>query len=204
VKFGAGLMKFINETARQASCELAAQKGVFPNWEKSIWRQRNCKVRNASITCIAPTGTISIIADCSNGIEPAYSLVFTRQVLNGVKMHQTNPVFKEIAGKSGFYSKKLAQQIAKTGSIQKITAIPPKIRQIFKCAYDIEPQWHIRMQAAFQGHCDAAVSKTVNLSRQTLPAAIDRIYRLAYQLGCKGVTIYRRGSRTGEPMSLNY
>jgi len=204
VEFGANLMKFINETARQASSELAQQKGAFPNWEQSIWRTRNCKVRNASITCIAPTGTISIIADCSNGIEPAYSLVFARQILDGAKMHQINPIFKQIAEKSGFYSKKLQRHIARTGSIQKITSIKPKIRKVFKCAYDIEPQWHIRMQAAFQKYCDAAVSKTVNLNRRTPVPAVDKAYRFAYKLGCKGVTIYRRGSRSREPMTLYY
>jgi ribonucleoside-diphosphate reductase alpha chain len=203
IKFGANLMNFINETARQASSELAHQKGTFPNWEQSIWAKQNRKVRNASITCIAPTGTISIIANCSNGIEPAYSLVFTRQIL-GIKMHEINPIFKQIAIKHGFYSKKLWRQVAKTGSIQKIYSIPTKIRQIFKCAYDIEPQWHIRMQAAFQMHCDAAVSKTVNLSPRIAATTVDKIYKLAYRLGCKGVTIYRRGSRSREPMALNY
>ncbi len=204
IEFGANLMKFINEKAHQASSELAEQKGEFPNWERSIWRVQNRKVRNASITCIAPTGTISIIADCSNGIEPAYSLVFARQILDGARMLHINPVFRRIAEKHGFYTKKLQHQIAKTGSIQKITSIPPEIRKVFKCAYDIEPHWHIRMQAAFQGHCDAAVSKTVNLSHGTPAAAVDKAYSLAYKLGCKGVTIYRRGSRSREPMTLYY
>ena len=202
VAFGSELMKFINETARHAGTKLAEQKGAFPNWEQSIWRMRNCKVRNASITCIAPTGTISIIADCSNGIEPAYSLVFARQILDGVRMHQVNPVFKQIAEKNGFYSGKLERQIAKTGSIQKIVYIKPQIRRIFKCAYDIEPLWHIRMQAAFQKHCDAAVSKTINFSQKTTVAMVDKAYKLAYKSGCKGITIYRRSSRRCEPMSL--
>ena len=203
VEFGSTVMKFINKNARQAGSELADLRGPFPNWNDSIWRtEKGRKVRNASITCIAPTGTISIIADCSCGIEPAYSLVFVRQVLEGAKMLQVNPVFKQVAEKTGFYSKKLEDQIAKTGSIQKNPEIPSKIRKIFKCAYDIKPQWHIRMQAAFQQHCDAAVSKTVNFSEKAAITAVDKAYKMAYQLGCKGITIYRRHSREREPMSL--
>jgi ribonucleoside-diphosphate reductase alpha chain len=203
INFGEIVSKFINENARQASNALADLRGPFPNWETSIWRtEKNRKVRNAAITCVAPTGTISIIADCSCGIEPAYSLVFVRQVLSGSKLLQINPIFRQIAEKGGFYTKKLEKQIAKTGSIQKIPQIPAKIRKVFKCAYDITPQWHIRMQAAFQRHCDAAVSKTINFPQKATVTAVDMTYKLAYHLGCKGITIYRRGSREHEPMSL--
>jgi len=203
VEFGEKVMEFINETARQASSELANLRGPFPNWNSSTWRtKKNMKVRNASITCVAPTGTISIIADCSCGIEPAYSLVFVRQILGGSKILQVNPVFKQVAERGGFYSKKLQEKIAKAGSIQKIASIPTKIRRIFRCAYDIKPEWHIRMQAAFQQHCDAAVSKTINFSEKATPAAVDKAYKLAYHLGCKGLTVYRRHSRDREPMSL--
>ena len=204
VEFAATVMSFINKTARDASSELANLRGPFPNWNESIWRTpRNRKVRNASITCIAPTGTISIIADCSCGIEPAYSLVFVRRILGGAKMLQINPIFKQIAEKAGSYSEDLENQIAKAGSIQKIKQIPPEIRRIFKCAYDIKPEWHIQMQAAFQEHCDAAVSKTINFREKATVAAVDKAYKLAYQLGCKGITIYRRHSRDSEPMSLD-
>jgi len=202
VAFGAAVMKFVNDNARQASAELAKLRGPFSNWNQSIWKEQKNVVRNASITCVAPTGTISIIADCSCGIEPVYSLVFMRQVLDGARMLEINPVFRRIAESAGFYGSKLERQIAKTGSIQEITRIPPRIRRVFKAAYDIQPQWHIRMQAAFQQHCDAAVSKTINFSEKTTPAAVDRAYRLAYHLGCKGVTVYRRRSRRQEPMSL--
>jgi ribonucleoside-diphosphate reductase alpha chain len=203
IEFGESLMRSINKYAHEAGAELANLRGPFPNWNDSIWRtEKNRKVRNASITCIAPTGTISIIADCSAGIEPAYSLVFVRQILNGSKLLQVNPVFKQVVEKAGLYNKKLEERIAKTGSIQKITQIPPKIHKVFRCAYDIKPEWHIRMQAAFQKHCDAAVSKTINFSEKATAAAVDKAYRLAYQLGCKGITIYRRHSRAGEPMTL--
>jgi ribonucleoside-diphosphate reductase alpha chain len=160
------------------------------------------KVRNAAITCVAPTGTISIIADCSSGIEPLYSLVFMRQVLSGKKLLQTNPVFSEIAANRGICSEDIAQQALQTGSIQTISSIPAEIRKIFKCAYDISPEWHIRMQAGFQKHCDAAVSKTINFTEKAKVASVDKAYRLAYHLGCKGITIYRRKSRPDEPMTL--
>ena len=204
VEFASTVMNFINQRARDASAALANQRGPFPNWNESVWRtKRNKKVRNASLTCVAPTGTISIIADCSCGIEPVFSLVFVRRILAGAKMLQINPVFEKGATKAGFYSKKLQNQIAKAGSVQQITQIPPNIRKIFKCAYDIKPEWHIQMQAAFQQHCDAAVSKTINFTEKATPAAVDKAYKLAYQMGCKGITIYRRHSRAHEPMTLD-
>jgi ribonucleoside-diphosphate reductase alpha chain len=203
VEFGTELMKFVNDKAHEASAELAGLRGPFPNFKSSIWRTRKTpEIRNASITCVAPTGTISIIADCSSGIEPVYSLVFYRQVLDGTKMLQIDPVFKRIAEKRGIYSKKLEKQIAGTGSIQKIPDIPADIRRVFRGAYDIKPEWHIRMQAAFQQHCDAAVSKTINFAEKATISAVDKAYKLAYQLGCKGVTVYRRHSRKYQPMSL--
>ena len=204
ISFAATVMNFINEKARDAGTALADQRGPFPNWNESIWRTKiNKKVRNAAITCTAPTGTISIIADCSSGIEPVFSLVFHRRILDGSKILQINPVFKQVATKAGFYSKELEKQIARAGSIQKITKIPPTIRKVFKCAYDIKPEWHIKMQAAFQQHCDAAVSKTINFRENATTAAVDKAYKMAYKLGCKGITIYRRHSRTREPMSLD-
>ena len=203
VAIAESIMKFINEKARQASGELAEKRGCFPNWAGSTWEnERKLKVRNAAITCAAPTGTISIIADCSSGIEPLYSIVFLRQVLEGKKMLQVNPFFKKIAEKRGFYSEDIAQQTLKTGSIQKMASIPAEVRKIFKCAYDISPEWHIRMQAGFQKHCDAAVSKTINFTEKAKVASVDKAYRLAYRLGCKGITIYRRKSRPDEPMTL--
>jgi len=203
VKFGSQVMKFINDTTHEASAEIADLRGPFPNYSSSIWRTKKNKIRNAAITCVAPTGTISIIADCSAGIEPAYSLVFVRQVLQGAKMVQINSVFKKIAQGGSFYGKKLQRQIAKTGSIQKMTQIPAKVRRVFRCAYDITPKWHIRMQAAFQKHCDAAVSKTINFPQKAAVSAVDKAYKLAYRLGCKGITIYRRHSRAHEPMTLD-
>jgi ribonucleoside-diphosphate reductase alpha chain len=204
IDFGKSVMKFIDSIARRTSSELAELRGPFPNWNDSIWRTRkHKKVRNASITCVAPAGTISIIADCSCGIEPVYSPVFLRHILDGRELLQVNLIFEKIALDSGFYDERLKNRIAKTGGIQQIKKIPSKIRRIFKYAYDIDPQWHIKMQAAFQQHCDAAVSKTVNLPRNAALADVDKAYKLAYHLGCKGITIYRRRSRSLEPMSLD-
>ena len=203
VEFGAELMKFFNEKAHEAGAELAGLRGPFPNFKSSIWQTgKTPEIRNASITCIAPTGTISIIADCSSGIEPVYSLVFYRQVLDDTKLLQIDPVFKRMAKKRGIYSEKLEKQIARTGSIQKIAGIPADIRRIFRGAYDIKPEWHIRMQAAFQQQCDAAVSKTINFSEKATVSAVDKAYKMAYRHGCKGVTVYRQHSRKYQPMSL--
>jgi len=203
VEFGADVMKFVNEEARKASSELADLRGPFPNWNQSIWRtERGRKIRNACITCVAPTGAISIIADCSCGIEPVRALAFLRDLPDGKKTPQINPVFRQVAQINSFCSRKLENQVLKTGSIQEINAVPAKIRRVFKSAYDISPYWHVQMQAAFQQNCDAAVSKTVNLSENASVAAVDKVYRLAYHLGCKGVTVYRRHSRGPEPICL--
>ncbi len=201
VDFGSAVMKFVNEQARQASSELANLRSPFPNWNQSIWRSKMGKrVRNACITCVAPTGTISLIAGCSCGIEPVLSLACAADLRDGSKSRQLNPLFEQIAQRQGFYSKKLQRQVLKTGSIQNLTAIPAKIRKIFKTAYEIRPDWHVRMQAAFQQSCDAAVSKTVNLPERSSVAAVDRAYKFAYHLGCKGVTVYRRNSRDDGPI----
>jgi len=203
VEFGGELMKFVNENAHEASAELADLRGPFPNWKNSIWRTvKALKIRNATVTCIAPTGTISIIADCSSGIEPVYSPVFYRQVLDGLKLLQVDSVFKKMAEKRGIYSKKLEKRIAKAGSIQDMADIPVDMRRVFRCAYDIKPQWHIKMQAVFQKHCDAAVSKTINFSEKATVSAVDKTYKLAYRLGCKGITVYRQQSRKYQPMNL--
>ncbi|MFC1737494.1 adenosylcobalamin-dependent ribonucleoside-diphosphate reductase [Planctomycetota bacterium] len=203
VAFGEKIMSFINEKAHNASSQLADLRGPFPNWNQSTWRtEKNMRIHNASVTCAAPTGTISIIADCTGGIEPVYSLVFHRQVLDGSKLLQVNPIFRQVAEKEGFYTAELEKQIGKSGSIEKIKQIPPGIRKVFRCAYDIKPEWHIRMQAAFQRHCDAAVSKTINLSERASVGTVDKAYKLAWELGCKGITVYRRHCRDREPMCL--
>jgi ribonucleoside-diphosphate reductase alpha chain len=203
IELGRKIMKFINEQAQDASAELAKLKGSFPNWPASTWAAKHKKkVRNATITCVAPTGTLSIIADCSAGIEPVYSLVFMRQILEGRRLLQVNPIFKKAAEQIGIYTKELESAVNKSGTIKFMKAVPAKMRNVFKCAFDVSPQWHIRMQAAFQEHCDAAVSKTINFAANATISDVDKAYRLAFELGCKGITIYRSTSRKLEPMTL--
>ncbi|MCP8312347.1 MAG: vitamin B12-dependent ribonucleotide reductase, partial [Candidatus Methylarchaceae archaeon HK02M1] len=158
------LMSFISKEAIEKSRELAEERGSFPNFDGSLWERKGYRMlRNASVTTIAPTGSISIIAGCSSGIEPLFAISFVRNVLEGTKLLEVNPTFEEIARKKGFYSEDLMMKIAKKGSIEDIEGIPEDVRRVFVTALDIEPEWHIRMQAAFQKYTDNAVSKTINL-----------------------------------------
>ncbi|MEM3530836.1 MAG: vitamin B12-dependent ribonucleotide reductase [Nitrososphaerales archaeon] len=190
------VMKIIKEEARKASSELAEKRGCFPNFKGSIYDvQGGIKLRNASLTTIAPTGSISIIAGCSSGIEPLFAICYTRNVLEGEKLIEINPLFEEIARKEGFYSEELMKEIAEKGSLKEIDGIPENIKRIFVTAHDISPEWHVRMQAAFQKYTDNAVSKTVNFPNNAKIDDVRRVYMLAYKLGCKGVTVYRDASR---------
>jgi ribonucleoside-diphosphate reductase alpha chain len=191
------LMRFITAEARQMSAELGEEKGSFPNFPGSIWAKEFETMRNATVTTIAPTGTISIIADCSQGIEPLFAIVYVREVAEtlGRSLIEVNPLFENIALEEGFYDDELIRTIARKTSIQDVDAIPEHVRQLFAVAHDIGADWHVRMQAAFQKHTDNAVSKTINFPNRATPDDIDHAYRLAYQLNCKGVTVYRHGSR---------
>lgn len=191
------LAKFILEEGRAASAELAKQRGTFPNYPKSIYYGK-IPLRNATITTIAPTGTLSIIAGCSSGIEPLFAICFSRNVMEGTKLIEFNPYFKKEMEKLGLWSDTLAEKIAETGSIQGIKEIPEEIKKIFLTAHEISPSEHIRMQAAFQQYVDNAVSKTVNLPNHAREEDVREVYLLAYRLGCKGVTVYRDGSRQGQ------
>jgi ribonucleoside-diphosphate reductase alpha chain len=188
------LMAFIQEKGREASRELAVERDVYPNYKSSTY-DGVTKVRNATVTTIAPTGTISIIAGCSSGIEPLFALAFTRNVLDGAELVEVNPIFEDIAKEQGFYSTELMTQIAKTGGLNELDDIPEEIKRIFVTSHDISPECHIKMQAAFQKYTDNAVSKTVNFPNSATPDDVGEVYRLAYKLGCKGVTVYRDGSR---------
>ena len=191
------LMKFILNEGRLASQELAKHRGTFPNYEKSIYYGKML-FRNATITTIAPTGTLSIIAGCSSGIEPLFAICFARNVMDGTRLVEVNPYFKEEMEKRGLWSETLAERIAETGSIQEIKEIPEEIKKIFVTAHEVSPSEHIRMQAAFQQYVDNAVSKTVNLPNNATEDEVREVYLLAYRLGCKGVTVYRDGSRQGQ------
>ncbi len=196
------LMKFITFEARKASVELAKKRGSFPNFEKSIWKSKFRFLRNASCTTIAPTGTISIIAGCSSGIEPFFAIAFSRVVLEGTRFLEVNNLFEVIAKSKGFYSEDLIREIAKTGSLANIEGIPPDIKKIFVTAFDIDPLDHVRMQAAFQKYTDNAVAKTVNLAPYATLEDVRNVYFTAWKLKCKGITIYRYGSKPAQVLSL--
>ena len=189
------LMKFIEAESHKKSAEIGEERGSFPNFEKSIWKDKYSAMRNATVTTIAPTGSISIIAGCSSGIEPIFAISFIRNVLGGTRLFETNPLFETMAKERGFYSARLLEEIAKTGSAQKIEAVPEDVKKIFVTALDIQPEWHVRMQAAFQKYTDNAVSKTVNMPSDATVEDVRKVYELAWKLKCKGVTVFRYGSK---------
>ena len=199
---GAKIMQVINQASHETSVELAEQRGVFPNWEGSTWADRGIEIRNACTTCVAPTGSISVIAGCSGGIEPAFALAFSRNVLDGSTLPEVNAVFEKTAREEGFYTEALMREVAEVGSVQGMKQVPEHWRRVFVTAHDIAPEWHVRMQAAFQEHCDASISKTINLKNSATQQDVRNALILAHKLGCKGVTVYRDGCRANQPMSL--
>jgi len=201
IELGGRVMKFINETAHEASRDLARERGPFPNFAGSIFDGGE-PIRNATCTTIAPTGTISIISNTSSGIEPLFAVSYVRQVLDNDILVEVHPLFERIARERGFYSGELMKTIAEHGTIQDLDEIPEDVRDVFVTSHDITPEDHIRMQAAFQAHTDNAVSKTVNFCNTATREDVATVYRLAYQSGCKGVTIYRDGSRDMQVLSV--
>ena len=202
VELAEKVMAFIRDEGRKASAVIAEKKGVFPYYDKSIYKNTGLKLRNATITTIAPTGTLSIIAGVSSGIEPLFAISYIRNVMDNDRLPEVNPVFREAAEKEGFYSDSLMERIATEGSINGFEEIPENIRRVFITAHDISPEWHIRMQAAFQKYTDNAVSKTVNLRNDATRDDVKEVYELAYETGCKGVTIYRDGSREAQVLNI--
>ncbi len=194
-------MKFISAEADNASIELAKTRGAFPNYKISIYKTKK-QIRNATRTAISPTGTRSIIADCSPGIEPIYALSYTKRVMEGKELLCVNPYFEKIAKEKGFYTEELMKKIANKGTIQDIEEIPKEIKEIFRMNYDINPYWQIKIQAAFQEFIDCAVSKTVNFPKWVTTKEVSETFMQAYDLGCKGITIYRDGSRTEQVMNI--
>ncbi|MEE2669278.1 MAG: vitamin B12-dependent ribonucleotide reductase [Gemmatimonadota bacterium] len=213
VEMGRKVMGFLNEEARSASERLAETRGAFPAWEESIWGpDERCarypdghrirpmrRLRNCNITTVAPTGTISIFAGCSGGIEPIFAVAFMRNQA-GALMPDVNPMFVAQAKMGGWYSQELMARIAEDGHIH-FPEVPDEVQGVFKTAHDISPEWHVRMQAAFQEHTDSAISKTTNFPREATQEDVHKIYKMAYDLDCKGVTVYRDGSRSEQVLS---
>ncbi|MCP5021143.1 MAG: adenosylcobalamin-dependent ribonucleoside-diphosphate reductase, partial [bacterium] len=205
--FGREVMRVMEEETHMASEIMAEERGVFPAWEGSEWQERGRKLRNSYTTTIAPTGTISIIADCSGGIEPMFALAFQRQVMKDTQgrptiMRELNYVFEKAAKDAGYYSDDLVDQILEEGTVAYMDSIPEEHKNIFVTAHDIEPEWHMRMQAAFQDHCDASISKTINFPNSATVDDVRTICDLAIDLNVKGVTVYRDGCREMQPMAL--
>ncbi len=196
LQLGADVMRFVNDEATRASVELAGERGTFPAFEGSIFDVPDGpRVRNASRTTIAPTGTLSMIAGCSSGIEPLFALSYTRNILDGARFVEVNPFFEAAARSGGYYSESLMQQLADGVSLGDIEGVPQDARRLFVTAHEITPEWHVRIQAAFQRSTDNAVSKTVNFPREATREDVARVYMLAYEEGLKGITIYRDRSR---------
>jgi ribonucleoside-diphosphate reductase alpha chain len=220
IELAAKIMEFIDYHTKLRSTQLAENKGSFPNFSGSVYDQgsllrdgeldwdalrldiRQKGIRNATTTTIAPTGTISMIANTSSGVEPQFSLVYVKNVMDGEKLVYANPHFEDALRKEGIYSEELMEKVANTGSVQLIDEIPLDMKKIFVTSHDISPEWHIRMQAAFQLYVDNAVSKTINFNSNATVEDIRISYQLAYKLGCKGVTVYRDGSRQNQVLNV--
>lgn len=197
------LMSFLNDEARLASCQLAEERGVFPNWSRSIYAHKHLRIRNATRTSIAPTGTLSLIAGTSASIEPLFALAYRREhVLGEQRLLEINPLFLRYAQAHGFYSEQLVQHILAQGTLAGAQGVPPQARELFRTALEIAPEDHLRIQTAFQRHTDNAVSKTINLPQSATVEEVARIYRLAWEWGAKGITIFRYGSTGQQVLQL--
>jgi len=196
------VMGFIQKNAEKASQALAEQKGVFPYYEDSVFPKKGIKLRNATTTTIAPTGTLSLLAGVSSGIEPIFAISYIRNVMDNSELVEVNPVFKDAATRENFYSDELMRKIAKVGTVKGLEDVPKQVQEVFVTAHDVLPEWHVKMQAAFQRHTDNAVSKTVNLGHDATTDDVREVFTLAYKTHCKGVTIYRDGSRDMQVLNI--
>jgi len=202
LNFAETLMRSIHTESLKASANLAEERNVFPNFKRSIYAKKNIRLRNATVNTIAPTGTISIIAGCSSGIEPLFAISFVRNVLSGSRLVETNTFFEEIAKKRRFHNKEIIGKIARLGSLQNLKEIPSDIKKIFVTAFDVTPSRHLQIQAGFQKYTDNAVSKTINLPENATLSDVRRIYLQAHKLKCKGITVYRYATKQGQVLSF--
>ncbi|HEY8504309.1 MAG TPA: hypothetical protein VIL46_06980, partial [Gemmataceae bacterium] len=203
VELAGELMRFIAGEARAASAALAAERGVFPNWERSVHARDGLRLRNATCTSVAPTGTLSIIAGTSAGIEPLFALAYRRaHTLGGPPLTELNPLFLRYARERGLDLGQLVPRLEAAGSLAGIPEVPAEVRELFHTALEIAPEDHLRVQAAFQKHTDNAVSKTINLPHSATAEEIAAVYRRAWELGLKGVTVYRYGSKGEQVLRL--
>ncbi|MBD3278931.1 MAG: adenosylcobalamin-dependent ribonucleoside-diphosphate reductase, partial [Candidatus Aegiribacteria sp.] len=204
--FAEELMSFVAEKGRKASMDLAKERGPFPNYKGSVYDDKHMPpVRNATVTTIAPTGSISIIAGCSSGIEPVFALAFTRRNLldDGDELHEVVPEFGKVARENGFFSEDIFAKVAEKGSCQGLPEIPRAVQRVYVTSHDISPAYHVRMQAAFQKYTDNAVSKMVNLPEKATRESVAEVFKLSRRLGCKGVTVYRDKSRDKQVLNLS-
>src|SRR6058998_1757133 len=203
VEWGRKVMRFIQETGYNESAKLAEERGVYPAWEGSRHQEKGLRLRNSYVTTVAPTGTLSMIADTSGGCEPEFSLIWYKRVLEGEELPYFLDYFEEVAKREGFWREDLVKKIlVNHGSPRGLNEIPEKWQRVFATAHDVAPGWHVRMQAAFQDWCDAAVSKTINLPREATVEDVKKAYLLAFDLHCKGITVYRDGSREDQVLNI--
>jgi ribonucleoside-diphosphate reductase alpha chain len=203
VKTASAVMKFFHQASLEASAGLAEERGVFPNYAQSIFAEKNGKLRNATVNTVAPTGTISIIAGCSSGIEPLFALSYVRNVLSGTRFFETHPMFEMELRRRGLYSKELMAYVGRVGSLKDIESIPDDLKKVFITSFDVSPDMHLRIQAAFQNHTDNSVSKTINLPADATVEDVRNIFMMAYELKCKGITIYRYNTKRGQVFSFD-
>jgi len=197
-----GLMSFIQYQARERSIELAEERGVFPNYKGSIYdRSGGMRLRNATVTTIAPTGTLSLLANCSSGIEPLFAIQYTRRALEGMEFQVMDPLFIELGEKEGFLKQELIQSITEGASLKDLSQVPKDVKELFVTTFEISPVWHIKIQATFQEYTDNAVSKTINFPRDATKEEVREAFVMSYQERCKGITIYRSGSKGGQVLT---
>ena len=203
VAFAGKLMRFVRQESLAASRSLAEQRGVFPNFGRSIHVEAGRELRNATVNTIAPTGTISIIAGCSSGIEPLFAVSFVRNVLSGSRLFESHPLFEKLARDRGFHSRELLAEVARRPSLAEVKGVPNDVKSLFLTAFDVTPGQHLEIQAAFQKYTDNAVSKTINLPADSTVEDVREIYLQAHRLKCKGITVYRYGSKSGQVLSVS-